>query len=173
MPLKKLPALGAWQYSVYTSIKNIRTLEILNYVDYNKAKAKQLLIDELDWRDYGGKHYESVFTRFYQGYILPFKFHIDKRKAHLTNLIFSGQISLEQAREEIRKPMYPEGLMEQDKEFVAKKLGFTKDEFDAVLRLPNRSHEEFGTDRGTRGRIHWAVKNFKPVFRSIKKIIQK
>jgi hypothetical protein len=73
-----------------------------------KSEAKKAIIEELGWRDYGGKHYESVFTRFYQGYILAKKFNIDKRKAHLSNLIFSGQITKQEALEELALPAYPE-----------------------------------------------------------------
>lgn len=170
-PLLKLPALGAWHFSYYTSIKNIRTVELLNFVDYDKSTAKKFLMEELGWKDYGGKHYESVFTRFYQGYILPRKFHIDKRKAHLSNLIFSGQITLGQAHEEIAQPMYPIELMKQDKEFVAKKLGFTETEFEEVLSLPNRTHESFGTDEKVTRKIAGLVNSFKAPFQIIKKFI--
>src|SRR5688572_29325945 len=78
----------------------VKTVYMLNYMNYDKKQAKQEIMAKLDWRDYGGKHYESVFTRFYQGYILPKKFGIDKRKAHLTNLICCGQITREQALQE-------------------------------------------------------------------------
>lgn len=172
-PLSKLPALGAWHFSYYTSIKNIKTVELLNLVDYNKPRAKKFLIEELGWKDYGGKHYESVFTRFYQGYILPRKFNIDKRKAHLSNLVFSEQITLEQAVEEISQPMYPIELMKQDKEFVAKKLGFTFEEFEGLLNLPNRKHESFGTDEKSTARIAWMVDKFKGPFQLIKKVLHR
>lgn len=173
LPLKKLPALGAWEYSVFTSIRNIKTVEMLNWIPYNKAEAKNMLMDKLGWKDYGGKHYESVFTRFYQGYILPYKFHIDKRKAHLSNLIFSGQITRDEALHEIEKPIYASQLMlEEDKAFVAKKLGFGEKEFEGLLKLPNRLHEEFGTDQHIRKRIKWIVDTFKPAFGVVKKLIR-
>ncbi len=101
----------------------------LNYIEYNYKDIKDLIQRELGWREYGGKHYESVWTRFYQGYILPRKFHIDKRKAHLSNLVFSGQINKEQALQLLKEPMYNEQLLKQDAEFILKKLGLTGDEF--------------------------------------------
>ena len=85
-------------------------------------EVKQRIIEELHWRDYGGKHYESIFTRFYQGYILPTKFGIDKRKAHLSDLIFSGQMSREDAFCELQKPICDVDQIEQDREFVIKKF---------------------------------------------------
>lgn len=146
VPMRKLPALGIWQQAWYHHIRRIRSVHLLDLVDYSKAAAKTLLINELGWRDYGGKHYESIFTRFYQGYILPRKFDVDKRKAHLSSLILTGQMTREEALRELQQPTYDEDLQQQDKAYVAKKLGFSPEEFEAVLTAPNRRHEEFGTD---------------------------
>jgi len=101
----------------------------------------------LGWRDYGGKHYESVWTRFYQGYILPQKFKIDKRKAHLSDLIFSSQITKEQALAELETAIYDPEVFKADYMFVLKKLGLTKDDFNAIMKLPVRSHYEFDYEK--------------------------
>jgi hypothetical protein len=100
----------------------------------------------MQWENYGGKHYESVFTRFYQGYILPVKFKVDKRRAHLATMICSGQISREDALHELNAPPYPIELQSRDKVYVAKKLGFSSEEFEALLRRPAQSHSVFETD---------------------------
>ena len=92
LPLRKLPALGFWQMTYYNQVRGVKSVPVLDLVEYDKPAAKKLLIERYGWRDYGGKHYESVFTRFYQGYILPTKFNIDKRRAHLSTLICSGQL---------------------------------------------------------------------------------
>ncbi len=149
-PLKKLPALGVWQRAWYQLVRGIHSEPVLDLVDYNKAEAKALLMRELDWVDYGGKHYESLFTRFYQGYILPRKFGVDKRKAHLSNLILSGQMTRDDALRELQQPPYDELLQERDKAYVRKKLGFTESEFEALLALPNQRHEIYGTDKDQR-----------------------
>ncbi|MBK8510784.1 MAG: N-acetyl sugar amidotransferase [Saprospiraceae bacterium] len=127
---KYLPAAG-----------NYSTISLLNYLDYNKSKTKEIISKELGWQDYGGKHYESVFTRFYQGYILPVKFRVDKRKAHLSNLIFSGQITKEEALMELAKPSYPPGQLEIDKPFVLKKLGFSEESFNRYMERAPVPHE--------------------------------
>lgn len=144
--LTKLPKLGVWQQSYYHHFRKIRMVQPLQYMEFNKAQAKQFLIDEMGWRDYGGKHHESIFTRFYQGYVLPKKFGIDKRKAHLSNLILSGQISREEALRELQQPPYDEVQQEEDKAYVAKKLGFSDEEFEAILNAPPRDHRAFRTD---------------------------
>ncbi len=114
---------------------------------YIKSEVKKTIIEELGWRDYGGKHYESIFTRFYQGYILPVKFHIDKRKAHLSNLIFSGQISKSEALNELDKPIYDHEQLKIDKEFVLKKLELSKVEFDELMQKPRKEHTDFATEK--------------------------
>ena len=94
-------------FSLYINfIRFVRSVSILNYVDYNKKTAMDLLINELDWSKYEGKHYESFYTKFYQGYILPNQFSIDKRYGHLSDLINSKQLSRDQAKDEIGKSPY-------------------------------------------------------------------
>lgn len=123
---------------------NIQMIDILDYMPYNKSKAKQLIINEFKWRDYGGKHYESIFTRFYQAYILPKKFGVDKRKSHYSTLICAEQLSREAALKLIKSPTYESEFLEKtDYEFVLKKLGFSKKEFENYIDEPRREHTEF------------------------------
>lgn len=170
VPIKKLPKLGLMQYTYYTQVKRIEGVRLLNYVPYNKNGVKDYIIKNLGWTDYGGKHYESVFTRFYQGYILPRKWGIDKRKAHLSNLIASGQIEREEALRELENPPMPKDLAEEDKIYVAKKLGFTEEEFEAVLNLPNVPHEFYGTHENFKQSYFKFMKIVKPVTILLKKI---
>jgi hypothetical protein len=167
-PIKHLPALGTWQNAWYRLCHRMNDIKLLDLIDYNKQQAKDLLMSEYGWRDYGGKHYESIFTRFYQGYILPQKFNIDKRKAHLSNLILSGQMSRETALEELQKPTYDLGLQLEDKQYVAKKLGFSDAEFEDLLSLPNRTHEEYGTDAQQQAKL----RNFMCMIRPLTKLVK-
>ena len=144
--LKTYPFLDFKKYVYYSAVLKLTPVSILNYVPYNKDQIKQFISSELGWRDYGGKHYESIFTKFYQAYILPKKFHIDKRKAHLSTLICSGQMTKNEAIEEIQKPLYTEKELYADKEYVIKKLGLTDHEFDLIMELPPRKHEDFKSD---------------------------
>ena len=129
-----------------SNAKGVEVVTPLNYMAYNKAAVKKIITAELSWRDYGGKHYESVFTRFYQGYILPVKFNIDKRKAHLSNLIFSGEMTKDEANEEMKKSAYSENDLPGDYEFVIKKLNYTESEFRNWLKEPRREHYDFKVD---------------------------
>ena len=139
-------------------------MNILNFVDYNKAEAKKTITAELGWRDYGGKHYESNFTKFFQAYILPEKFKIDKRKAHLSTLIFSNQITKEEALEELEKPLYKPEELELEKEFVLKKFGLTDKEWQDIMNTPPRSHYDFATEVPIDQQYKW-MKPFKKAYR--------
>lgn len=125
----------------------IEFVRLLDLVVYKDAEARKAIAEELGWRDYGGKHHESIFTRFYQCYILPRKFGVDKRKAHLSNLICSGQITREQALSQLQTPVYSELQAEEDLEYVLKKLRLTREEFDRLMREPPRRHLDFDNYR--------------------------
>jgi len=137
VPLKTYPHRTRRQEEYYRNTQ--KWFDILNYVDYVKKDALKVLEEELDWIYYGGKHYESIYTRFFQGYILPKKFGYDKRKGHLSSLICSGEITREEALEEMKKEPYPVELQEQDRIYVIKKLGLNEQEFDEIMRLPKKT----------------------------------
>lgn len=166
--LKTYPFFAEKQRRYYIAIKGVEVINLLNYLPYNKAKVKETIIKELDWRDYGGKHYESVFTRFYQGYILPVKFHIDKRKAHLSNLIFSGQITKEEALEELKKPIYDPAQLKQDYDFVLKKLDLTKEEFEKLMHTERKEHAYYGINKGLYEKYKF-LKPLRPLHHLLKK----
>ena len=142
--LTTYPLLGIFKrYFWFGYIRPITTVQLLNYMPYVKADAKQAIAGELGWRDYGGKHYESVFTRYFQGSYLPKKFGFDKRKAHLSSLIMSGQLTRDTALAELAEPDYPADLERQDHEFIAKKLGLSVPQFDEIIARPPVNHLEY------------------------------
>ena len=143
---KTYPLLGFNREFYYTYVKKIKMVRLLNYIPYVKEDAMKVIQDELGWVYYGGKHYESVFTRFFQAYYLPHKFGYDKRLAHLSTLICSGQITREQALEEMKKDTYPPELLAEDKEYVIKKLGMNAEEFETILNAAPKSYKEYPND---------------------------
>ncbi len=144
--LKTYPKLGFLGLVYLRKIKGIQTVPFLNYIDYNREEAKRFLIEKLGWEDYGGKHHESIFTKFYQAYILPNKFNIDKRKAHLSTMICSGQIDRPEALRVLEEPLYDEKELKRDTEYVLKKFGWSEEDFERIMNLPEKQHDEYKTD---------------------------
>lgn len=166
--IKTYPSYNFTKHVFYSAFLKLVPISILNYVDYNKAAVKEVIKNELGWRDYGGKHYESIFTKFYQAYILPEKFHIDKRKAHLSTLICSGQISKQDALAELSKPLYDAEELMADKEYVLKKLGLTEAAFDEIMALPPRSHSDFKSDQKLKDKYMLLLKKTQKLRRILK-----
>ena len=146
-PLKTYPTRSIWEdIFVKKFTSNVEDIRILDFINYSKSRAIKTLEQEYDWKYYGGKHYESIFTKFYQAFILPSKFKIDKRRVHLSSLIRNGEISRIKAIEEINKEIYPEKEFSDDKEYVLKKLGYSEDEFDKIMLKDPVNHIYFGSD---------------------------
>ncbi len=172
-PLKSFPLVNFWKYNYLHSIKKIETYSLLHYIPYDKNEAKKIITEKMGWRDYGGKHYESIFTRFYQGYVLKEKFGFDKRKAHLSTLINSGQMTREEALHELEKSAYDPIQLQEDKQYFIKKLEITEAEFDQIMKEKPRSHLEFKSYETGLYRKHeqW-MKTLKPFTHVVKKIMR-
>lgn len=153
---------------LYTVFFKVDVVKPLNLLPYNKSKAKEVLKNEFGWVDYGGKHYESFYTKFYQAFILPEKFHIDKRKAHLSNLILSGEITKQQAIEELKVPLYTDNELRMDKEYFLKKLGLEETFFKQYLSSPRVPHQQFGLQPFLKDRYP-ILKLVRPIYRMFKK----
>ena len=165
MPISSYPLFTILKKKYYLNFKKLEFVAPINLQQYNKEETKKIIEKEIGWQDYGGKHHESIFTKFYQNYILPTKFNIDKRKAHLSNLICSGEITREMALEEIQKPLYDFFELENDKDYVIKKLGFTSEEFEKLMKEEPRSHRDIATEG--------PIENHYPILKPIKTIYRK
>lgn len=157
-PLRTFPHISLLGLAWVNLVRRIRTISILNYVDYEKKEAMETIQRELGWRPYGGKHHESIYTRFYQGYVLPRKFGVDKRYGHLSDLINAGQLTREEALHEIAQPTYDPELQAQDLAYVTKKFGLSPDQFDAIMKAPPKSFRDYpnvyGVIQGLRGAVN-------------------
>jgi len=130
----------------YPFIKKFKIIRPLDFWPYNKDEAKQTIMEKINWRDYGGKHHESRFTKFFQAHWLPTKFGYDKRRAHLASLIVSGQISREEALKEMGKPLYDPKELEEDIEFLSKKMGLSVEGFKEIMKMPNKTFRDYPSD---------------------------
>ena len=139
--LKTFPHLSFKEFLFHSYSKGY--INILNYLDYSKRDVMPILERELGWQYYGGKHYESRYTRWYQGYWLPMKFGYDKRRTHMSSLICSGEMTRAEALEALTNPSYPPELQKEDTDYVLKKFDMTDDQLDALLHLPKKSYWDY------------------------------
>lgn len=124
--LTGLPTISLWQYIYYRFIKGIKIINLLDFYEYNRKEAIELLTEKYDYKDYGEKHGESTFTKWFQNWFLPRRFGVDKRKPHLSSLILSGQMTRDEALNELAQPLeYPkmEFLMGNPKKHTDFKTG--------------------------------------------------
>lgn len=143
-PLKTFPHLAWPDYLRFRYWAARRSLNILDYLPYSRSTAIEKLQAEVGWRNYGGKHHESIYTRFFQAYILPKKFGFDKRRAHLSNQILAGRTTRTDALRELTNSPYASPELEaDDKTYVIKKLGLNEGEFESIMRTPPKRYRDY------------------------------
>lgn len=162
--LKTYPYVTPVSQLLYTNSLKLKIVKPLNLIPYHKESAKKLLVEKFDWADYGGKHYESLYTKFYQAFILPQKFLIDKRKAHLSNLILSKEITKEQALRALNLPLYNEAELRIDKEYFLKKLNLSESFLEEYMTSPRIEHEIYGKQRYVKD-MYPILKAFRPIYK--------
>jgi N-acetyl sugar amidotransferase len=144
VPLKTFPMSDIFTFKIYYRyVKGVQVVKPLNFVPYIKEDAMNELVERFGWQKYAHKHHESRFTRFYEGYWLPTKFGFDKRRAHFSSLILTGQLSRDEALVKIAEPAYPREEMVQDFEYIANKLGISVEELESYRDGPNRSYRDY------------------------------
>lgn len=145
--MRTFPLMDQHRYQLYRFRNHISIVDPLLYLDdFDMDAAKKHLKESLDWEDYGQKHSESLFTKFYQRYILPEKFGVDKRKSHYSTMVMTGTMTRDEALARLEKPAYDAEELARDKAYVIKKLGLSEKEFEDIMKLPIRQHTEFPSE---------------------------
>jgi len=146
--LKSFPTFGFFREFYYKFFKGIRIVYLLNYMPYSKKEAKELLEKELDWKYYGGKHHESFYTKFIQSFLLYKKFGIDYRRATYSTMICTGEMNREDALSEINnhKP-FNKNTLEDDIQYLCKKLEISRNEFDEIMALPPKYYYDYPNNK--------------------------
>lgn len=143
-PLKTFPLVDILSYKlVYRYILGMQVFKPLNFVPYIKSDAEKLLMDKFGWEPFQHKHHESRFTRFYEDFWLPRKFGFEKRRAHFSSLILTGQMSRDEALERISKPELPEDFLQKEFDYVADKLEITRAELQEIFEGENRTFHHY------------------------------
>ena len=152
-PLKTYPLTNVLWHKVYLRyLKGIKVVKPLNFFPYIKKEATELLAKEYGWQVYPQKHFESRFTKFFEGYWLPTRFGYDTRKVQFSSLILTGQMTRKEAMEELAKLPYKEDEIEHDFEYIATKLGINVNELRNYHDMPKKSYKDY--------RSHQSLFNF-------------
>jgi N-acetyl sugar amidotransferase len=129
-------------------VKGIKLYRPLDYLPYNKDEAMQELVEKFGYQKYPQKHFESRFTRFYESYWLPEKFGYDTRKVQFSSLVLTGQMTREEALNNLEKPAYDPETIKQDFEYIATKLGITVEELRGYMNAPNKTYKDYKSQEG-------------------------
>jgi hypothetical protein len=163
--LKSFPTFGFIRELYYKIFKGIKMIYILNYVPYIKNDAISLLENQLSWKNYGGKHYESKYTGFIQSYYLYHKFGIDYRRATLSSQICTGEISREDAMEILKLLPYKMERVEEEMKYIAKKLEISKGDFQNILDAESKWYFDYPNDQK---RLNFIYNLYRRIFRKEK-----
>lgn len=145
--LKTFPAVSTFSLIGYWGLRRIRWISFLDYLNYRKVDALHVLKSEFGYKPYPYKHYENVFTRFYQGFLQPHKFGVDKRKPHLSSLIMAGEITRDEALQMASGIAYPTAKeMEADRLYFLKKMGWSEVQFEDYMRRPQKPHDAYPSE---------------------------
>ena len=160
--LKKYPHISFWDnvvgYKYFYPVKEIRPL---CYIDYSKKGAIETLEREFGWKYYGGKHYESRFTRFFQDVYLPSKYGWEKRRDHIASLIVGGEMTRDEGLAEIEIPSSTEEQIKDETEYVLKKLDVSEEEWLKILNAPNKTLNDYKNENDLKKPIKRIIRVFK------------
>ncbi|WP_407405155.1 N-acetyl sugar amidotransferase [Chryseobacterium sp.] len=146
--LSSFPIVDIFKYKIYyQKVLGMKVFHPLNYVPFDKKDVEDLLSEKFGWQPFKHKHHESRFTRFIEDYWLPRKFGFDKRRAHLSSLILTGQITRGEALERISKPELDEQTLMNEKKYISDKLGFSEDEFETIFKSENKTYKDYRSKR--------------------------
>jgi len=144
--MKTFPTFD-WRAEIYYKFfRGIKMVYILNLLPYDKQEALSILKEKVGYYEYGGKHHESVYTRFIQSYFQPVKFNLDYRRATFSSQICSGSLSRKEALELLKELPYDDDQVKKDKEYVSKKFGISINEFENILNATPKSYKDYPND---------------------------
>lgn len=165
LKLRNFPSFGFLKETYYKLFKRIKMIYFLNYVPFDKTKSIEILQEKLDWKNYGGKHYESKYTGFIQSYYLFHKFNIDYRKATLSSQICAGAVTRDEALTILVEKPYREESIQSDITYIAKKLDFTAQEFNQLLSAEAHWYTDYPNDEK---RLNWIYNTYRRLFKKEK-----
>ena len=160
LSLSKYPKLNIFE--LYLHRKAIKRINLLNYVDYSKKSAMKFLKDNYDWEYYGGKHFESIFTRFFQSHYLPLKFGYNKKRAHLSSLVVSNELDRNEALKLMEDDEgYTIDSKIDDQTYILNKLEIGLSQWNEIIVSKNKSEDDYKNQKKLKNALYFFKKIFK------------
>lgn len=145
-PIDKLEFISTVKRVIDNKMLGIESPRPLNFINYNRDRAFKELYDFCGYEYYGRKHLENILTAFIQLYWFPKKFGVDKRTSHLSSMIVSGQLTREEALQELQEPLYDEELMQKYISIIKRNMALSDEDFEAIMMAPTHQHEEYAVE---------------------------
>tara|TARA_B100001057_G_scaffold501028_1_gene619805 strand:- start:1703 stop:2788 length:1086 start_codon:yes stop_codon:yes gene_type:complete len=161
--IRTLPTQSYIKLAWNILVRQIKYIGILNYIEYCPEEAANFLEEKFKWKRYKAKHFESIYTRFFQGYILPQKFSIDKRLAHLSSQIVSGQLTRNQAIDKLDIEQYNSVNLKDDMKFVCDKFNLKESELEEIMNQEVKASSDYPNSM-------YLINKFQPFISVIKRI---
>ena len=162
--IKNFPYFDFKKEIYYKFFKGIKMFYLLNYIPYEKDKVMDILKEELDWKYYGGKHYESKFTGFVQSYYQYEKFNLDYRRATFSTQICTGSMNREEALKILSNKPYDIKKIDSEIDYISKKLGILKQEFLDIFSSKPKSYKDYPNDEKKLNFIYSIYKKLKKTY---------
>lgn len=148
VPMKSYPFSSVLRHKFYLRyIRRVQVVKPLDWMPYTKALARETLSSLYGWRPYPQKHFESRFTRFYEGYWLPERFGYDTRRVQFSSLILTGQMTRNEAIEELKRPAYDPETISHEFDYIARKLGIGSEELRGYFTMPKKTYADYRNQR--------------------------
>lgn len=161
VPLKTVPTFGILREIYYKFAKKIKKIYPLNYIPFDKDRAREFLISNYGWENYGGKHHESKITAFWQSYVMPVKYDMDYRRTTYASQICCNQITRDEALKKLKEPSFDENKIKEDKSYIAKKYGITEEELEKYLNEQPKTYVDFPNNNNL---IRFIYKSYNQIF---------
>jgi len=143
-PLNTYPFSSILFHKFYLRyVKGVRVVKPLNWLPYTREHARGVLSRTYGWRPYPQKHFESRFTKFFEGYWLPTRFGYDTRRVQFSSLILTKQMTRDEALKELERPAYDPATIDEEFEYIATKLGISKDELRQYHAMPKKTYRDY------------------------------
>ena len=148
MKMESYPFTSSLYRKIYMPyVRGVKMFKPLNYMPYVKDEAMQEMAEIYGWKPYAQKHFESRFTRFFEGYWLPTRFGYDVRRVQFSSLILSGQMTRDEALEKLQESPYDPGIIQQDFDYIATKLRISSDELRSYLKMPQKFYWDYPNNK--------------------------